>query len=46
MLYRIPNLSPEYLRVIEGLNEMRLRLTDAVAAVEGEPPLIDERTEA
>jgi hypothetical protein len=26
MLYRIPNLSPEYLRVIEGLNEMRLRL--------------------
>jgi Fic family protein len=82
MLYQILNLSPDYLRVIEGLNEMRLRLRfllqqqptcwtgllrrsqfaraiqgsnsiegfnvtvdDAVAAVEGEPPVIDERTE-
>jgi len=83
MLYQITELPAEYLRVIERLNEMRLRLRfllqqqptrwtgllrrsefaraiqgsnsiegfnvtvdDAVAAVEGEEPLVDERTEA
>jgi Fic family protein len=83
MLYQLKELPPEYLRVIERLDEMRLRLRfllqqqptrwtgllrrsefarairgsnsiegfnvtvdDAVAAVEGEEPLIDERTEA
>lgn len=82
MLYRLPALLPEYVRVIQGLDEMRLRLRfllqqlptrwtgllrrsqlaraiqgsnsiegynvtvdDAVAAVEGEQPFIDERTE-
>ncbi len=83
MLYQVPQLPPEYLRVVERVDEMRLRLRfllqqqssrwtgllrrsefaraiqgsnsiegfhvtvdDAVAAVEGEQPLIDERTEA
>jgi len=83
MLYQLKELPSEYLRVIERLDEMRLRLRfllqqqptrwtgllrrsefaraiqgsnsiegfnvtvdDAVAAVEGEVPLIDERTEA
>ena len=82
MLYQLPALPPEYLRVIQGVDEMRLRLRfllqqqparwtgllrrsqlaraiqgsnsiegyhvtvdDAIAAVEGEQPLIDERTE-
>jgi Fic family protein len=82
MLYQLANLPPEYLRVVQGVDEMRLRLRfllqqqptrwtgllrrsqlaraiqgsnsiegynvtvdDAVAAVEGEQPLIDERTE-
>jgi Fic family protein len=83
MLYQLKELPAEYLRVIERIDEMRLRLRfllqqqptrwtgllrrselaraiqgsnsiegfnvtvdDAVAAVEGEEPLIDERTEA
>lgn len=83
MLYQIQELPAEYLRVVERVDEMRLRLRfllqqqptrwggllrrsefarairgsnsiegfnvtvdDAVAAVEGEEPLIDERTEA
>ncbi len=83
MLYQVPQLPTEYLRVVERVDEMRLRLRfllqqqpmrwtgllrrsefaraiqgsnsiegfnvtvdDAVAAVEGEEPLIDERTEA
>jgi len=83
MLYQIQKLPAEYLRVVERVDEMRLRLRfllqqqptrwtgllrrsefaraiqgsnsiegfnvtvdDAVAAVEGEEPLIDERTEA
>jgi Fic family protein len=83
MLYQVPQLPAEYLRVVERVDEMRLRLRfllqqqptrwtgllrrsefaraiqgsnsiegfnvtvdDAVAAVEGEQPLIDERTEA
>jgi Fic family protein len=83
MLYQLPDLPAEYLRVIERIDEMRLRLRfllqqqparwtgllrrsefaraiqgsnsiegfnvtvdDAVAAVEGEEPLMDERTEA
>jgi Fic family protein len=82
MLYQLPELPPEYVRVIQGVDEMRLRLRfllqqqptrwnglmrrsqfaraiqgsnsiegyhvtvdDALAAVEGEQPLIDERTE-
>lgn len=82
MLYQLPELPPEYRCVIQGVDEMRLRLRlllrqqptrwtgllrrsqlaraiqgsnsiegynvtvdDAIAAVEGEQPLIDERTE-
>jgi Fic family protein len=82
MLYQLPELPRDYLKVIRGVDEMRLRLRfllqqqparwtwllrrsqlaraiqgsnsiegynvtmdDAVAAVEGEQPLIDERTE-
>src|ERR1700722_14020786 len=82
MLYQLPELPSDFLRVIQGVDEMRLRLRfllqqqptrwagllrrsqlaraiqgsnsiegynvtvdDAVAAVEGEQPLIDERTE-
>lgn len=81
MLYQLLELPPEYVRVIQGMDEMRLRLRfllqqqptrwtgllrrsqlaraiqgsnsmegfnvtvdDAIAAVEGEQPLIDERT--
>jgi len=83
MLYQLHHLPPEYLRVVQGVDEMRLRLRfllqqqptrwtgllrrsqlaraiqgsnsiegyhvtvdDAVAAVEGEQPLIDEGTES